>query len=182
MRGRIGLMAVLVCAAGLAGCTYEKRVDSSHPGPPAWVVQTPEDTAGSKVFVGMGLADNILDERNARNMAMDDVRSQIAASLQTDVSREALDIVRQKGAQHLGKDVDGAEYYSEVKTTVDQAMAGVRQDDYYWEKWKVKLAIIAPGYVRYKYYVKASMPKALYERLLRGLAENVAADVERGGR
>ncbi len=180
MKGRIGVLAVLVCAAALAGCTYEKRLESSHPGPPIWVVQTPEDTQESKVFVGMSLADNILDEKNARNRAMEDVRDQIASSLQTDMVREAIDIVEQRGAPHLGKDVDNAAYTAEVKSRVDQAMPGVKQDAHYWEKWKVKQGFGLFGYTKYKYYVKAVMPKAIYERLLKALAENVAADLERG--
>ena len=182
MRSRIALCIVVTSIVGMAGCAYEKTITSSQPGPPVWLVQVPDDTEESKVFVGMALADNILDERTARNRAMEDVRDQIASSLKTVVVSEAIDIVKQKGAQHLGKDVDTASYYAEVTSKVSQAMSGVRQDAYYWEKWKLKRGFFRPSYVRYKYYVRTRMPKALYERLQKGLAEGIAADIERGAR
>ena len=180
MKSRMALCIVLISVAGMAGCAYETKMTSSQPGPPVWVVQVPEDTEQSKVFVGMALADNILDERTARNRAMEDVRDQIASSLKTVVVSEAIDIVKEKGAQHLGEDADEASYYAEVKSKVSQAMSGVRQDAYYWEKWKEKAGFFSPSYTRYKYYVRAQMPRALYEELQKGLAESIAADIERG--
>ena len=179
MKSKMALCIALLSVAGMAGCAYERQITTSQPGPPVWVVQVPEDTEESKVFVGMALADNILDERTARNRAMDDVRDQIASSLETVVVSEAIDIVKQRGAQHLGEDVDGGSYYAEVKSRVSQAMSGVRQDAYYWEKWKLKTGFFKPSFVRYKYYVRANMPRELYERLQKGLAESIAADIER---
>jgi len=179
MKGKMALCTVLMSVVGMAGCAYETRITSSEPGPPVWVVRVPEDTAASKVFVGMGPADNILDEQNARNRAMEDVRDQIASSLKTEVVSEAIDIVKQKGAQHVGENVDEASYYAEVRSKVSQAMSGVRQDAYYWEKWKVKSGFFKASFIRYKYYVRANMPKELYEKLQTELAESIAAEIER---
>ena len=174
MRGRWALCLVMLLVIGLSGCTYELKKDASQPGPPVWVVQVPADTVESKVFVGMGLADNILDERTGRNRAMEDVRLQIAASLKTEVIQDAIDIVKTRGAKHLNQDVADASYYSQVETKVAQAMSGVRQEAYYWEKWKVKRSFFRPGYVRYKYFVKASVPKAQYDALQKELAKIIA--------
>jgi hypothetical protein len=162
-----------VCVFLTAGCAYEKRVARSQPGPPNWVHQVPEDTEGKKVFVGMALADNILDERTARRKAMDDVREQIALSLMTDVKSESMEIVEQEGAQHLGEDEDEGAYHAELQNKARQALAGVRQDAYYWEKWRVKRGLFSGSFVRYKYYIRATMPREHYEEIYRSLAQDI---------
>lgn len=174
MKERSVLCLLVLCAVGLAGCASEQKITSSQPGPPVWVVQVPGDTADHKVFVGMGLADNILDERTGRNRAMEDVSYQIAASLKTEVVKEAIDIVKTRGAKHLNQDVADASYYSQIETTVKQALSGVKQEAYYWEKWKVKRSFFRRAFTRYKYYVKASMSKADYQRLQTKLVKLIA--------
>lgn len=175
MRRALFLLVVGGMLATGMGCSYEKRVDTSLPGPPSWVSQIPEDTEDSKVFVGIALADNILDERNARNRAMEDVRNQIAESLATSVERETLEITEEKGAAHLGQDEDRASYYAEAKSLARQAMSGVEPSAYYWEKWKVKSSFWKPAFTRYKYWVKAEMPLTLHNQLRETLSEQVAS-------
>jgi len=182
MKARVTLLVIVACAVGFSGCAYEKRIGASLPGPPVWVTQVPPDTEDAKVFVGMALADNILDEKTARNRAMEDVRAQIAASLKTNVIRDAIDIVERDGAAHLAQDEADAAYHSQVTSRVEQAMSGVRQDAYYWEKWKIKRGFFSPSFTKYKYYVKAYMSKADYERLQRILAAAIATEWERKGK
>jgi hypothetical protein len=79
----------------------------------------------------------------------------------------------------VGDNVDESSDYAEVRSKVSQAMSGVRQDAYYWEKWKVKSGFLKPSFVRYKYYVRANMPKELYGKLQTELAESIAAEIER---
>jgi len=175
MKRAFFLCVVAGMVAAAMGCTYEKRVDTSLPGPPPWVVEMPEDTEDSKVFVGIALADNILDERGARDRALADVRTQIAESLATSVQRETLEIVEEKGASHLGQDENRASYYAEAKSLARQAMSGVEPTGYYWEKWKVKSGFWKPAYTRYKYYVRAEMPLSLYSRMRETLSKQVAS-------
>lgn len=172
MRQRLTLLMV-ACALVVTGCAYEKRVSRSQPGPPTWVQQVPDDTEDKKVFVGMALANNILDERTARKRAMEDVRDQIALSLRTDVESEAVEIVEREGAEHLGKEEADASYYAELQNKAKQALSGVRQEAYYWEKWKIKRGLFSPSYVRYKYYVKASIPRDEYEEVRQLLLRDI---------
>jgi len=182
MKGRVCLCVLVLAAAAISGCAYEQKLESSLPGPPAWVVQTPPNSADRVVFVGIGIADNVLDERTARQRAMDDVRAQIAESLKSTVVKEALDVVKQKGPAHLGKDQTEASYYAEVQNRVSLAMSGVRQDAFYWEKWKIKRGIFHPAYTKYKYYVEASMSKEDYEALRQGIVRALVAEIQSGAR
>jgi len=175
---RLLVCAAVLCAVGLAGCASEKKIGGSQPGPPDWVIMTPADKADAKVFVGIGLGDNILDERGMRDRAMEDVRHQIAASLKSSVVKNALDIVKKKGAEHLNEDVPDASYYKQVRTTVDQAMAGVRQTASYWEKWKIDPGFWSSSYTKYKQYVKAEMPSKDYDLLRNKLVQIIAADLQ----
>ena len=179
MKGRIALCAVICYAVTLAGCATEKMIEAKQPGPPVWVETVPPDTADSKVFVGQALADNILDERAARNRALEDAAHQIAASLRSTVVSDAVDIVKKKGAEHLGQDIPDASYYSTVANKVNQAMSGVRLDAYYWEKWKIRRCCLSGGFTKYKYWVKVHMATADYERLQQALTNAIAAEIER---
>ena len=170
---------LMLCVVAAAGCAYEKLESTSQPGPPDWVMMTPADTADSKVFVGIGLAENILDARTGRNRAMEDVELQIARSLKTSVVKDAIDIVKKKGAEHTGDDVADASYYSQVQTAVKQALSGVRPEAYYWGKFKVKEGFFSASFTRYQYYVKASVPRADYERLQRILTDAIAAGLSK---
>jgi hypothetical protein len=169
---------VVMCVLLVSGCSYEKRVDRSQPGPPLWVQQMPADTEETKVFVGMALADNILDERSARRRAMADVREQIALSLMTDVQSRSAEIIEEEGAQHLGEDEDDASYYAELQNKAEQALAGVRQEAYYWEKWRVKRGIFSPSFTRYKYYMRASIPREHYQEVYRSVAQDIRENRE----
>jgi len=170
-----GVLAL--CLLAVAGCTYEKIQERSLPGPPAWVVDTPLDTPTAKVFVGIGLADNILDERVGRERAMEDAAAQIAASLKTTVVKDAMDIVKKKGPEHKGEDVASTSYYRSARTLVSQSLAGAKQVSYYWEKWKISPGFWSSTYTKYKYYVKVEMPKKDYDLLQQRLTEVVAASI-----
>jgi hypothetical protein len=84
-----------------------------------------------------------------------------------------VDIVEEEGAAHRGQDEDDASYYAELKTRAEQALAGVRQEAYYWEKWKVKRGFFSPSFTRYKYYVRAGMPREDYEQLYRSVVREI---------
>ncbi|MCD6416547.1 MAG: hypothetical protein J7M08_07615 [Planctomycetes bacterium] len=177
MKRNLVMSLLALLAVGVAGCAYEQRIQTSQPGPPPWVAQMPEDSAQSKVFVGIALADNILDERNARQRAMEDVRTQIAQSIETLVVKEATDIVQERGAAHLGQDVDKSAYYAEARIKARQAMSGVELKAFYWEKWKQKTSFFKPGYTKYKYYVLAYMPRDQYEKLQQTVAGQIADEM-----
>lgn len=181
MRCRIGLCVVVCYAATLAGCATETMLEAKQPGPPVWVETIPPDTADSKVFVGLALADNILEERLARNRALEDAAHQIAASLKSTVVKDAMDIVKKKGPEHLGQDIPDAYYHSSVANRVSQAMSGIHLDAYYWEKWKIRRSFLAWSFTKYKYWVKVHMPKTDYERLQKALTNVIAAKIEREG-
>jgi hypothetical protein len=168
----LSLLALLT-----VGCAYEKKLAVSSAAPP-WVIQTPPDTEESLVFVGSGIADNILDQRTARDRAMEDVRAQIAASLETMVVSEAIDIVEERGAAHMGQDKEKATYSRQVEQKVAQAMSGVRQEGFYWEKWKIKRGLFSGAYSKYLYYVKASIPRDTYQKLATELTHQIAADIQ----
>ncbi len=177
MRARVALYGLLALVLGLSGCAYEKRIATSTPMPP-WAMQTPSDTEDRVVFVGTALGDNILDESNARARAMEDVREQIARSLETSVVTEATRIVEEKGAAHLGKDYDRASYSRMIEQKAQQALAGVRQDAFYWEKWKIKTGAFSGAYTKYKYYVRASMPRELYQKIMTELTHEIADQMQ----
>jgi hypothetical protein len=170
------LVSVLLVAA--AGCKVEKRVDSKLPGPPSWVVDVPQDTEDEVRFVGIGLAENILDERTARNRAMEDMQQQIASSLKATVIKNAREVVTKSGPEHRGKETPDSAYRAEVTNVVDQAMSGVRIEGNYWEKWKIKRGFFLASFTRYKYYVLGSMPREDYERLQDALTDAVVERIQ----
>jgi hypothetical protein len=177
--------ALLVCAVAVlalwsAGCSYEKRLGSSMPGPPPWTLQTPEDTEDVKYFVGVHLADNVLDERTGRSRSMENAYEVIAESLRADVRRESLDVVKERGAAHLGEDEDDATYYRELRVDAHREISGAQARQYYWEKWRVREGLFHWPYTRYKYYVLAEVPRAEYEKVRQSLAERIAVDAAGG--
>jgi len=181
MRSKYALCVVLLWAMAMIGCAYERKTATSSAEPP-WVLTTPSSTATRIVYVGEGLGDNILDTREARNRAMQDVRTQIAESLESVVVEQAIEIVEQKGAAHLGQDKDRATYSRQVEQKVDQALSGVQQDAFYWEKWKIKDGFFSGSYAKYKYFVLASMPRELYDKLMTELSHQIADSIEARGR
>ena len=178
MKLRIVLCGVVVLTALAAGCKLEKRIESNmpgRPGPPDWVMGVPQDTAEHMIFVGMALAENVLDERTGRNRAMEDARDQIAASLTTNVVKDTMDIVKKKGAEIHGNDITDASYWAQLKTMLDQALPGVRQDDYYWEQWRIRSWFLAPGFTKYKCYIRVRMPREDYEKIRKVLVETAVS-------
>jgi len=177
MKRKVACCASLLLAVALVGCAYERKVATSTAEPP-WVTVTPKNTDTRLFFVGEGLGDNILDTREARNRAMQDVRNQIAESLESIVVQQAVEIVEQKGAAQLGQDKVRGTYSRQVEQTVEQALSGVQQEGFYWERWKIKKGLFSPSYSKYKYYVLASMPRELYDKLMTELAHQIADSIE----
>lgn len=173
MKGLKAVPAVAVLALVVTGCASEKLVAKKSPAPP-WVKAVPADTEEELIFVGTGLGDNILDERNARARAMEHVRTQIANSLDQTVIREATEIVEEEGAAHRGADEDDATYSRMIEQRVKQAMSGVRLEDFYWEKWQVDPGLFSRSFSKYKYYVKASIPREQYARLRTEITHAIA--------
>jgi hypothetical protein len=181
MRTKGLICALLLLAVATVGCAYERKVATSSAEPP-WVLVKPANTDERVMYVGEGLGDNILDTREARSRAMQNVRTQIAESLETIVVEQAVEIVEQKGAAHLGQDKERATYSRQVEQKVDQALAGVEQQGFYWEKWKIKEGFFSGSYSQYKYFVLAGMPRELYDKLLTELSHQIADSIEARGR
>lgn len=180
MRRARTLCMLLALAAAMVGCAGERKLAVSR-RTPQWVRHTPPDTEEALIFVGTAIGDNILDERAARNRAMEDVRTQIADSIETRVLSQAREIVEQEGAAHRGKDVDSGTYSRMVEQKVGEIIPGVRQEDFYWEKWKIDPGILRREYRKYKYYVKAAIPRELYSKLQTELTHQIADEMQGGG-
>ena len=179
--GSKGLLCVLlVLAVAAGGCAYEKMIAVSSDTPP-WVLQRPASTDEGIPYVGQGLGDNIVDTREARSRAMQDVRNQIAESLRMRVVDQAIEIVEQKDVAHLARDQERALHSGQVEQHVNEAMSGVQQDAFYWEKWMIKDGFFSPAYSRYKYYILAGMPKELQDKLMTELSHKIADDIEARG-
>jgi len=167
-------------------CASERLVASSGPTPP-WVRQTPEPAADRLLVTGQSVGVNVLQEALMRERAMEDARRQVASMIGTTVQARSHELLEKAGYAPGGSDeVRRALYRREIQTAVDQVVRAVREEAFYWEKWRVRPGLLAPAFVRYKYFVLASYPTAEYDRtvgyLARALAdrERAASLIDRG--
>ena len=176
MRCKRLLCVLLLSTLAAAGCAYEKKVAVSCVEPD-WMTQPPVNTIDRLVFVGQGLGDNIVDTRRASERAMQDVRNQIAKSLESRAVALAIEIVGDKGIAHESMDKERATHSALIGQQVDAAMPGVQQDAIYWEKWMVKPGLMRASYSKYVYYVKASIAKDQFEKLVTDVANQIAGEI-----
>lgn len=167
---------LLVWAVAASGCAYEKRVSVSS-AEPEWMSGAPS-SADRFIFVGKGLGDNIVDTRQAKDRAMQDVRDKVAKSLTARAVALAIEIVEQKGVAHKSADEERAAYARLVQQQVNQTMTGMPEEASYWEKWMIKADLFTPGFSRFEYYVEITMPKEQYGKLAADLADQIASDIE----
>jgi tetratricopeptide (TPR) repeat protein len=108
---------------------------------------------------------------------MMDVRQQVASVLRTKVEVSSEELLRKEGSEARGSDrILQARYRSEIRTTVAEHVRAVLEEAFYWEKWKVDPGLFARAFIRYKYFVLASYPKAEYERNLNYFTALVAGE------
>jgi hypothetical protein len=181
MRSRELLCGLLLWALAAGGCAYQRAIIVSS-AEPDWVLQKPADTTQKLFYVGEGHGANIVDTARARGNALADVCRQIADSLGPVAVQQAIATADQKGIAHQRPDQELVVYAQQIRRHVDQAASALQQEAFYWEKWASKAGIFdAPTY-DYRYYILASMPIELSDKLTTELAHQIADDIESRGR
>jgi len=97
----VGLVAVLS-----AGCATETRIKATPDTPrPTWTMIPPEPSDGNRFYVGIGLADNALNEAEGRRLALTNAAELAAQSIATDVESVLTETEGREGPAHKGKNV-----------------------------------------------------------------------------
>jgi hypothetical protein len=171
------LCVLLLWALAASGCAYQRAIVTSS-DMPDWMVQKPADTPDRFFYVGEGRGTNIVDTRQARASAMQDVRDQIVASLAPVAVEQAIAIADQAGAPHDTPDAERARCAREIQDHIEQALPAVQQDASYWEKWASKSDLLSAPTYEYRYFVLASMSKEMRDKLTTELVHQIADAIE----
>lgn len=166
---------VLICG-GCANNATEKLVWQSGPEP-AWRFAGQRVENGCRLYVGIGIAENVLDEQQGRRIALSNAAETVAQSLTMDVVSRYAQKETVKGASHKGREDPNTLIRSEVRAMSEQIVRGLEAREWYYEKWSVRESK-AREFVRYKYCVLAAYPDAEYERTSQRLASVLNAGDE----
>jgi hypothetical protein len=190
----LGAVALTLSLSVLAGCggpnvqseTFRSAGITAGAEVPGWVEGNPRlwasrtaqaggqsvqqvQNVDSRVFVvGRAVGHNVLDERNAHQLAVDDAIRQVARQVMTR-TRDRRTRQRQNGGI---KFMPTMEYTSKMQQRVlartDAITRLMRQHDVYWERWEVRHGEDAgsgKGVTRWKCWVLMSIGENQLERL-----------------
>jgi hypothetical protein len=148
----------------LTGCAHESMVSDtstrrSEENRPAWTHTPPPPSNGKELFVGRSLAANVLDERNAMNLAIDDAIYQIARAAGAEVTATTRIIDQRSGEAIRGKEKTEQPSKEQIQVDVNGTVIGIRQEDTFFERYSVREKALGDKTVRYKYYVLVSIPE-----------------------
>lgn len=167
--GRVWVWIVVPCTFwSVNGCeTKEIPVQaSSHvPPQPSWIMTPPPPSGGYRYYVGVALAENVLDEQGARRRALANAAENAAMSLATDVESQMVQRSEVVGAAHKGQEKPSSQVTEELKARTGEILRGLIVKEYHTEQWKIKEGPLN-SYKRYKYYVLTAYPDKEYQRLL----------------
>ena len=170
-----GLMVILALLLA-AGCATETRLEPAPGTPqPSWVDSPPEASDGNHYYIGIGLAQNVLDEQSARRKARMNAAETIAQEISLDVQTLFRKRRATEGAAHKGEEIPREKIDEEVEARANEVVRSMTVKEFYTERWKVRESFMGKAFKRYKFYVLVSYPDSEYERLVeevhRGVAE-----------
>lgn len=171
---RASALSLVLAVFVLAGCAVERReVPGLGVQRPAWTKRPMELIGGQRVFVGIALADNVLDEANARHRALQDAAHTMLRTVAMDIQQEFKATERRQGAQYKPGGAVDAQLHDEIRARVGGVVENMRPVDNYWERWFVRERTFGPSVRRYKYYVLAEYGEEEYQ----AVAEEIKAKV-----
>ena len=159
---------LLIC---LAACGSLESLEKASKTPaPEWVVnltppRPPQVGENRQYFIGRSTATNILDERMGINEAMQDAAYSIAAAAAEGVGGSWVIVDSRSGDRVRGADRAQGSAERRIEVDINQLVSGLRQEDGYWEQWKLRGKDIDGTVRRYKYWVLVSFPIEELERL-----------------
>ena len=157
---------VLLAVAVLGGCATETRIRPKGTVPdPAWVQQPPEHDKCSRYYVGIALVDNILEEKQARQYAIQDAAEQVARNCAMGVTNRTSRFEVRKGPAQFGKDRVWDELHDRAKVRSETIVTKLTPMEYYYEQWFMRERFLAPAFTRYKYFVLCRMPQKEFHAL-----------------
>jgi len=172
-RATMRTLTLALCCLVVSGCAYERRLRPEASVPqPGWIV-SPNITMreeGRRTFVGIALADNVLDEAGGRGRALHNASQQVVNQVCTDIEsrfsrNEILD-----GALYKAGGVTYSRIHDQLVARSDGIVRQLEPVQFYWEKWELREHTFGPVFTRYKYYVLAELPEAEYQRLVKEAA------------
>ena len=170
------LCVILLSLLGCGGCVSEKLKWSSGPEP-SWRYMGQRIEDGYRLYVGIGVAQNVLDEQQGRRIALSNATETVAQSLAMEVVSRHVQKRLTLGPAHKGMEDPNEVVNSELRTVSEQIVRGLEQRDWYYEKWSVKESS-GREFVRYKYYVLAAYPTTEYDRISQRLLSVLEAGDE----
>jgi len=163
---------IVVTALILTGCATETRIAGDADMPrPAWTMYPPQPEDGKRLYVGIALAKNVLDEAQGRRLALTNAAELAAESIATDVEGIVTQIEGREGAAHKGEDAAKGDIVARVKARSSEIVRGMNPKEYYYERWKIRKHFLGASYTRYKYYVLVAYSEKEYNRLVNDIAE-----------
>jgi len=167
--------AMTILLAISMGCAHQRVIATSQPGPPSWLLTPPKPSDGKVFFVGRSLGLNVLDEKQAINLAIDDAAYQIARAITADVTGQVTIIDSRKTEEKRQSSLIGNKVkqdtrsdqssHDQVVVDVRSIVSGLVQENAYWERCSVRDTFFGPKLRRYKYWLLVSFPERELKRL-----------------
>ena len=170
----VGLAAIFVASCS----TQEVRLRPPAFSPqPSWIMSPQEPKAGERYYVGLAIAENVLEEQQGRRRAITNAAELVAQSIANEVEGRLASIDTTEGAAHRGEEDKKAKIVEEVKARTSEIVSAMNPKEYYYERWQITSnwwdRLWDSGFERYKYYVLCTYPQTQYDRLVQMIQKKV---------
>lgn len=166
-RNRAMLMRLALLLAALAGCATETRMLPERAiERPGWIDRQQDALARQRVFVGVALADDVLDEAQGRAFALEDAAENLLRAIARDIEQKPTS----------ARAAEEAQIRDLAASMVAEAVKALRPVEFYREKWFVRETNFGQGFWRYKFYVLAECDEDEYNALAERIESELAED------
>jgi len=170
--GKVVWLVGALFAGVLAGCNaVETRIQPSlTSAQPGWIMTPKEPGQGMRYYVGISIAENVLEEQQGRRRALANAAELVSQSIVDDVTAKVTETDSTEGPAHLGSERKKEWTREELETVSKESIRFLAPKEYYYEQWRITdnwlERLFNGGHVRYKYYVLTAYPEVEYQRLV----------------
>lgn len=174
---RAALMRLALLLAALTGCATETRVLPERAiERPRWIDLSQDTLHGRRMFVGVAVADNALDEAQGRARALENAAENLLRAIAMDIEHKHKAAPAREGAQRRAGEETGARSHDFSGSEIAWAVRSLRPVEFYREKWFVREANFGQGFWRYKFHVLAVCGEDEYRELAEWFEAEHAAE------
>ncbi|NQT19253.1 MAG: DUF4384 domain-containing protein, partial [Planctomycetes bacterium] len=167
----------LVTLSLFCGCATEARIRQSGPEP-SWRWDGEKIEGDQRLYVGISVADNVLDETQARRLALANAAENAARSLSVKVTSQLAQVTKRIGPAHKGQNEAEEFVESQLKAFSDEIIRGLHPREWYSEKWEVREGFMGEAFTRYKWFVQAAYPQEQYDRVMRAIIDKLESSLD----